>query len=117
MLIPSITMQPASRKGGGTGKSVTSKKTDGGAAPKVAAPVETEDVEVGAKLQTNASTFSITKICGMLIWFDVYALQPSDMSLEEIEERLSNVVKAETINQLKSSVWKERLEGNHYFIS
>jgi hypothetical protein len=36
------------------------------------------------------------------------------MSLEEIEERLRSVVKAETISQLKSSVWKERLEGCRY---
>jgi len=33
------------------------------------------------------------------------------MSLEEIEERISSVVKAETISQLKSTVWKERLEA------
>ncbi|KAJ1686606.1 hypothetical protein LUZ63_017996 [Rhynchospora breviuscula] len=72
---------PAAKKGGGTGKPVTSKKADGGGAPKVSAPVETEDVE------------------------------PSDMSLEEIEERLSTAVKADTITQLKSSVWKERLEA------
>ena len=38
-------------------------------------------------------------------------LQPTEMSLEEIEERISSVVKAETISQLKSTVWKERLEG------
>jgi cytoskeleton-associated protein 5 len=38
-------------------------------------------------------------------------LQPADMSLEEIEERLNSVVKTETISQLKSTVWKERLEG------
>jgi cytoskeleton-associated protein 5 len=38
-------------------------------------------------------------------------LQPGEMSLEEIEERLSSSVKAETISQLKSTVWKERLEG------
>jgi cytoskeleton-associated protein 5 len=44
-----------------------------------------------------------------IYWFDL--LQPAEMSLEEIEERLRSVVKAETISQLKSSVWKERLEG------
>lgn len=35
------------------------------------------------------------------------------MSLEEIEERLNSVVKTETISQLKSTVWKERLEGSN----
>lgn len=33
------------------------------------------------------------------------------MGLEEIENRLGSLVKPETISQLKSSVWKERLEG------
>lgn len=33
------------------------------------------------------------------------------MSLEIIEERLSSVIKPETVSQLKSGVWKERLEG------
>lgn len=75
MLLSSISMQPASKKGGGTGKSVTSKKTDGGGAPKVSAPVETEDVEVGAKVQTNAYIFSLTKICGIfdLVWYLCFA--------------------------------------------
>jgi cytoskeleton-associated protein 5 len=41
-----------------------------------------------------------------------FFLQPAEMSLEEIEERLGSVVKAETISQLKSTVWKERLEGS-----
>ncbi|KAJ3669122.1 hypothetical protein LUZ60_011072 [Juncus effusus] len=65
----------------GTSKSGGTKKLDGGGAAKASAPAETEDVE------------------------------PSDMSLEEIEEKLSNVVKAEMIAQLKSAVWKERLEA------
>ena len=33
------------------------------------------------------------------------------MGLEEIENRLGSLVKPETVSQLKSSVWKERLEG------
>lgn len=33
------------------------------------------------------------------------------MSLEEIEARLGTLVKAESISQLKSGVWKERLTG------
>lgn len=58
-------MQPAAKKGGGTGKTVTSKKADGGGAPKASAVVAIEDVEVGAKVQTNAYTFSLTEIRGI----------------------------------------------------
>ncbi|XP_020883695.1 protein MOR1 isoform X3 [Arabidopsis lyrata subsp. lyrata] len=36
---------------------------------------------------------------------------PAEMGLEEIENRLGSLVKPETISQLKSSVWKERLEA------
>uniref|UniRef100_A0A8R7PUH3 VHS domain-containing protein n=1 Tax=Triticum urartu TaxID=4572 RepID=A0A8R7PUH3_TRIUA len=59
----------------------TAKKTDGGPQSKASAAPEIEDVE------------------------------PSEMSLEEIEERLNSVVKTETVSQLKSTVWKERLEA------
>jgi len=38
-------------------------------------------------------------------------LQPAEMSLEEIETRLGSLIQADTISQLKSAVWKERLEG------
>ncbi|XP_021726403.1 protein MOR1-like isoform X2 [Chenopodium quinoa] len=38
-------------------------------------------------------------------------VEPSEMSLEEIESRLGSLVQAETISQLKSTVWKERLEA------
>ncbi|KAF2613516.1 hypothetical protein F2Q70_00008383 [Brassica cretica] len=36
---------------------------------------------------------------------------PAEMGLEEIENRLGSLVKPETISQLKSTVWKERLEA------
>lgn len=36
------------------------------------------------------------------------------MSLEEIEARIGSVVSADTISLLKSSVWKERLEGVNF---
>ena len=39
------------------------------------------------------------------------------MSLEEIEGKLGSLVKAETISQLKSGVWKERLEGSFITIT
>lgn len=35
------------------------------------------------------------------------------MSLEEVESRLGSLVEADTVSQLKSTVWKERLEGSH----
>ena len=38
-------------------------------------------------------------------------LQPGDMSLEEIESRLGSLIQEDTVSQLKSSAWKERLEG------
>ncbi|KAL0442796.1 UNVERIFIED_CONTAM: protein MOR1 [Sesamum latifolium] len=38
-------------------------------------------------------------------------VEPAEMSLEEIENRLGSLVQAETITQLKSAVWKERLEA------
>ncbi|KAJ1285939.1 hypothetical protein BS78_03G315500 [Paspalum vaginatum] len=71
----------AATKKSGPSKSTATKKTDGGSQSKTSAAPEIEDVE------------------------------PAEMSLEEIEERLSSVVKAETISQLKSTVWKERLEA------
>ncbi|AQK99729.1 Protein MOR1 [Zea mays] len=71
----------AATKKSGPSKSTAAKKTDGGSQSKASAALEIEDVE------------------------------PAEMSFEEIEERLKSVVKAETISQLKSSVWKERLEA------
>jgi cytoskeleton-associated protein 5 len=71
----------AATKKSGTSKSTAAKKTDGGSQSKTSAAPEIEDVE------------------------------PTEMSLEEIEERISSIVKAETISQLKSTVWKERLEA------
>ncbi|KAF3582062.1 hypothetical protein DY000_02029390 [Brassica cretica] len=38
-------------------------------------------------------------------------VEPAEMGLEEIENRLGSLVKTETISLLKSSVWKERLEA------
>ena len=34
------------------------------------------------------------------------------MSLEEVESKLGSLVEADTVSQLKSTVWKERLEGS-----
>lgn len=68
-------------KKGGPGKPGTVKKADGPGQLKTSLPAVTEDIE------------------------------PADMSLEEIEGRLSFLILADTISQLKSSIWKERLEG------
>ncbi|KAB5521789.1 hypothetical protein DKX38_026108 [Salix brachista] len=38
-------------------------------------------------------------------------VEPAEMSLEEIETRLGSLIQADTVSQLKSAVWKERLEG------
>ncbi|KAJ8510590.1 hypothetical protein OPV22_001024 [Ensete ventricosum] len=57
------------------------KKADGVGQSKTSGSIETEDVE------------------------------PGEMSMEEIEGKLGSLVKAETISQLKSGVWKERLEA------
>ncbi|KAH9795881.1 protein MOR1 [Citrus sinensis] len=38
-------------------------------------------------------------------------VEPSEMSLEEIESRLGSLIPADTVGQLKSAVWKERLEA------
>ncbi|XP_072993641.1 protein MOR1-like isoform X1 [Typha latifolia] len=75
-------VQPMSHsKKSGSAKPTVVKKADGGGQTKAMGSVEVEDVE------------------------------PRDMSLEEIEERLSSVIKTDTISQLKSGVWKERLEA------
>ncbi|KAI3466656.1 hypothetical protein Pfo_023319, partial [Paulownia fortunei] len=72
---------PVSTKKGASGKSAANKKGDGAVASKVSKPVEPEDVE------------------------------PAEISLEEIENRLGSLIQADTITQLKSAVWKERLEA------
>ncbi|CAH8374190.1 unnamed protein product [Eruca vesicaria subsp. sativa] len=38
-------------------------------------------------------------------------VEPAEMGLEEIENRLGSLVKPETVSKLKSTVWKERLEA------
>ncbi|KAL7243803.1 hypothetical protein ACSBR1_016095 [Camellia fascicularis] len=68
-------------KKGGAVKSGVNKKGDAAGQLKTSKPVEPEDVE------------------------------PADMTLEEIESRLGSIVQADTVSQLKSAVWKERLEA------
>ncbi|KAF3432700.1 hypothetical protein FNV43_RR23802 [Rhamnella rubrinervis] len=38
-------------------------------------------------------------------------VEPAEMNLEEIESRLGSLLQADTISQLKSTAWKERLEA------
>ncbi|CAL5359780.1 unnamed protein product [Camellia sinensis] len=37
-------------------------------------------------------------------------VEPADMSLEEIESKIGSLINADSVSQLKSAVWKERLE-------
>ncbi|KAF7820177.1 protein MOR1 [Senna tora] len=72
---------PVTKKGAPV-KSGTNKSGDGGAQAKTSKTVEVpEDVE------------------------------PSEMSLEEIESRIGSLIQSDTITLLKSTVWKERLEA------
>jgi hypothetical protein len=41
--------------------------------------------------------------------------QPSDMSLEEIESRIGVLLEPDVITNLKSAIWKERLDGGFPF--
>ncbi|KAI4304346.1 hypothetical protein MLD38_039873 [Melastoma candidum] len=68
-------------KKGGSAKSGGGKKVEGNAQAKLVKLVEPEDVE------------------------------PAEMSLEEIESRLDSLIASDTVSQLKSTVWKERLEA------
>lgn len=72
----------AAIKKGGSVKSGANKKGDGTGQLKSSKPVEPpEDIE------------------------------PAEMSLEEIESRLGSLLQEDTVSQLKSTVWKERLEA------
>jgi cytoskeleton-associated protein 5 len=68
-------------KKGATAKTGATKKGDAAGQAKATKPAEPEDVE------------------------------PTEMGLEEIESRLGSLIQAETVSQLKSAVWKERLEA------
>ncbi|KAF6147238.1 hypothetical protein GIB67_039368, partial [Kingdonia uniflora] len=67
-------------KKSGSPKSGASRKGKGGGLSKASGSVKHEDVE------------------------------PSEISLDEIESGLGSLLEANTISQLKSGVWKERLE-------
>ncbi|KAK9267215.1 hypothetical protein L1049_009635 [Liquidambar formosana] len=68
-------------KKAGPVKSGATKKGDGAGQLKTSKSVEPEDIE------------------------------PAEMSLEEIESRLGSLIQADTVSQLKSAAWKERLEA------
>ncbi|XP_074272176.1 protein MOR1-like isoform X2 [Silene latifolia] len=70
-----------SNKKGTSVKPTASKKGDGAGQQKSMKTAEPEDVE------------------------------PSEMSLDEIESRISSLIQGDTISQLKSTAWKERLEA------
>ncbi|KAK2634565.1 hypothetical protein Ddye_029357 [Dipteronia dyeriana] len=76
-----LTAAPGSKKGGSV-KPSASKKGEGTGRHETAKSIEApEDVE------------------------------PAEMTLEEIESRLSSQIQADTVGQLKSTAWKERLEA------
>lgn len=76
-----VSAAPSNKKGGSV-KSGANKKGDGAGRPETSKAIEPpEDVE------------------------------PAEMSLEEIESRLGTLIQEETVSQLKSTVWKERLEA------
>lgn len=70
--------------------------------------------------EKNQDTCHVSMLCSFplhsininTIFTNIGSPQPGEMSLEEIEQRLCSLIKADTISQLKSSVWKERLEGS-----
>lgn len=68
-------------KKSGSAKTGAAKKADGTGHSKASGPADVEDVE------------------------------PGEMSLEEIEGKLGSLIPGDTITQLKSGVWKERLEA------
>ncbi|KAK6267582.1 hypothetical protein QUC31_011742 [Theobroma cacao] len=76
-----VPVAPANKKGASV-KSGNNKKVEGAGRPETAKLTEApEDIE------------------------------PAEMSLEEIESRLGSLIQADTVSQLKSAVWKERLEA------
>ncbi|BBG92843.1 ARM repeat superfamily protein [Prunus dulcis] len=62
-------------------------------------------------LETSDSSFVRRSAASMLSGRRPVQAAPAEMSLEEIESRLGSLIQADTISQLKSSAWKERLEA------
>ncbi|XP_042428595.1 protein MOR1-like [Zingiber officinale] len=61
---------------------------------------------------------SVKKVDGVgqsKTFVEIEDVEPGEMSLEEIEGRLGSLIKMEIISELKSSVWKERLEAIGFF--
>ncbi|KAF5193151.1 Mor1 [Thalictrum thalictroides] len=73
-----------------------------------AAPVNKKSGSVKSGVSKKGDSVGQSKTLGSVEPEDV---EPADMSLEEIESRLGSLLKEDTISQLKSSVWKERLEA------
>lgn len=110
--------QPGSKKAASI-KSGVNKKCDGSGQAKLSKPVETEDVEVNYPFFDSLTIrmcnwYSALHCCTHLIESRGLHVQPAEMSLEEIEGKLGSLIHADTISQLKSAVWKERLEGTWF---
>ncbi|CAN6462652.1 unnamed protein product [Victoria cruziana] len=76
---------------------------------KVVQPMAT--VKKAGTVKTGASKKDVSVQYRSPVHVEVEDVEPAEMSLEEIEGRLTSVLKSETISQLKSNVWKERLEA------
>ena len=75
-----------------------------------------EDVEVNWCLSViflfDLNILSVSLITNYIYLICVSnIMQPTEMSLEEIESRIGSLIQSDTIALLKSAVWKERLEG------
>lgn len=88
------------------------KKSDALAQQKTFKAVEPpEDVEVEHNLSAELPFACHSQSSRSVDLYCFENLQPAEMSLEEIESRLGSLIQSDTISQLKSAVWKERLEG------
>ncbi|KMZ71606.1 Protein MOR1, partial [Zostera marina] len=77
-----------------------------GKKPQAAMPGKKASLKSNAVKKTNNTGHS--KAAGVI---EIEDVEPGEMNLEEIESRLASLIPPEIILQLKSGVWKERLEA------
>ncbi|KAL5139402.1 Protein MOR1 [Glycine soja] len=63
------------------------------------------------KLGTNKKTDGVPQVKALKSVEPPEDVEPTEMSLEEIESRIGSLIESDTITLLKSAVWKERLEA------
>ncbi|KAI5081631.1 hypothetical protein GOP47_0001374 [Adiantum capillus-veneris] len=96
--------------------SMTSEVVDGGGVRKSAASMLTgkkppQPVQSGKKTGTSKKTEGGSSQGKNSNSNAPEEVEPAEMSLEEIEEKVAEIVQADVIANLKSTVWKERLEA------